>query len=133
MYELCLNKYKKIVFIKEIYYMKLRIKESNYGGSFDIDPEQYFTRDEINEYAEAIAEQLSLDTGETIVLESCYIEDNKYEVCVELVDDGSTFETSTVIDMRKIRKPSDLMLKYNPIIFSNLKRHILNYISFDMC
>lgn len=36
--------------------MKLRIKESNYGGSFDIDPEQYFTRDEINEYAEAIAE-----------------------------------------------------------------------------
>lgn len=110
--------------------MKLRIKESNYGGSFDIDPEQYFTRDEINEYAEAIAEQLSLDTGETIVLESCYIEDNKYEVCVELVDDGSTFETSTVIDMRKIRKPSDLMLKYNPIIFSNLKRHILNYISY---
>lgn len=85
----------------------------DYGGAYDIDPSQYFTRDDINEFAEDVVDAINALSYSRVELVSVYLEGNNIEVTVEY-DDNEVI-ASEKINMRKIRKPSDIDKYIKPI------------------
>lgn len=85
----------------------------DYGGAYDIDPSQYFTRDDINEFAEDVVDVINALSYSRVELVSNYLENNKIEVTVRW--DGNEVIASEKIDMRKIRKPKDINKYIKPI------------------
>lgn len=85
---------------------------ANYGGAYDVDPEQYFTKDDIVEFADSLVQALNMDgdypDGAEWELSDVYMETSNTLV-IEL---ESPFESVEVvkekIDMRKIKKPTDV-------------------------
>ena len=93
------------------------LEEESYGGAFDIEDNQFFTRDDLNELAYAVEEYAD---GELSV-DDIYMEDNGKTVTIEVSDiDGDAYTLSQDIDFRAIRKPNDL-LKYAPKIYKGYK------------
>lgn len=95
------------------------LNEANYGGAFDIHPNEYFTRDDINDAAEKVAEEINNKVSftdkvspEFEVAES-WFEDNNFTVRVVDKFDDSEYENSIHIDMRRIKRPNDLADKYS--------------------
>lgn len=99
----------------------------DYGGAYDIDPSQYFTREDINEFAEDVVDAINVRSYSRVKLVSTYLENNKIEVTVEWDDNEVT--ASEKIDMRKIRKPQDIS-KYGKPIADELIRQ-LKELGFD--
>lgn len=85
----------------------------NYGGAYDIDPSQYFTRDDINEFAEQVVDAINTKSYSKVTLISSYIENNVIEVTVEW--DGNEATATQKIDMRKIRRPQQIDKYVKPI------------------
>lgn len=85
---------------------------ANYGGAYDIDPEQFFAKDDIVEFADSLVQALNMDgdypDGAEWGLSDVYME-TPNTLVVEL---ESPFESVEVvkekIDMRKIKKPTDI-------------------------
>lgn len=85
---------------------------ANYGGAYDVDSEQFFTKDDIVEFADSLVQALNMDgnyeDGSEWELSDVYIE-TPNTLVVEL---NSPFESSEIveekIDMRKIKKPTDI-------------------------
>lgn len=95
------------------------VNEANYGGAFDIDPEVYFTRDDLVEFAEGVISSLEEEIGIHLDICELYIEGN--DVTLELTDTvGCEFDHTVTfrVDMRKIRVPRDLG-KYTKMVVSN--------------
>ena len=84
----------------------------NYGGAYDIDPEMYFTKEEIDEFAYDVCDDVeSKFDGHTFKVEDVYIETNKNKdtLFIELcADHDFVVSVSHDIDMRTIRKPMDI-------------------------
>ena len=57
-------------------YSEAAINEADYGGAYDIDPSQYFTRDDINEFAEQVVDAINTKSYSKVTLISSYIENN---------------------------------------------------------
>lgn len=88
-------------------------REASYGGAFDIRDDQYFTRDDLNEFAYEVINKVADLTNGDIYLDliSIYLEEDKsLEMTVEIDDEEYSY--CKVIDMRKIKIPSDLNRKY---------------------
>lgn len=89
-----------------------RVYAANYGGAYDVDPEQFFTKDDIVEFADSLVQALNMDgdypNGAEWGLSDVYME-TPNTLVVEL---ESPFESVEVvkekIDMRKIKKPTDV-------------------------
>ena len=77
--------------------------------------EGFFTREEIDELAEDVADRVNniLQTDEYVPSES-YLTDNLLEVIL-VNDDMDEFDSEIKIDMRKIRKPSDINKYIEPL------------------
>ena len=90
----------------------------NYGGAFDIDPYAFWTKEELDELGNNVAQNANkwLERREYvggISLIGAYLEDDYETITLEFDDyEGYTYEISKMIDMRRIRKPSDLSYKY---------------------
>jgi len=92
---------------------------TDYGGAFDIDPYAFWTREDLDALGEDV-EQYANDSlrrrgwGDAqLMLSGAYLEDDYKTITLEFEDsDGYTYAISRVIDMRKIRKPADLISKY---------------------
>lgn len=87
----------------------------NYGGAFDIDPEMFFTRDDLDQLNEAVLDHISETfSGNYQISDSWIGGDDNQQVHVEVddVDAGVTHFADVHVDMRKIHKPSDLRDKY---------------------
>ena len=84
---------------------------ANYGGAYDIDPESYFTREDIDELGYSVAELVSLDLDDTVEYAGAWIEPNN-ELTVELKSADYDSSVTLKVDMRKIRRPQDLTAKY---------------------
>ena len=81
------------------------LEEASYGGAFDIEDNQFFTRDDLNELIDVINEKCPEGLQAT---EAYMGNDGK---TLEVVFDWSEYGQDSVykkIDMRAIRKPSDL-------------------------
>lgn len=83
----------------------------NYGGAYDIDPESYFTREDLDELGYSVAELVSLDLDDTVEYAGAWIEPNN-ELTVELKSADYDSSVTLKVDMRKIRRPQDLTAKY---------------------
>ena len=84
---------------------------ANYGGAYDIDPESYFTREDLDELGYSVAELVSLDLDDTVEYAGAWIEPNN-ELTVELKSTDYDSSVTLKVDMRKIRRPQDLTAKY---------------------
>lgn len=88
-------------------------REASYGGAFDIKDDQYFTREDLNEFAYEVINKVADLTNGDIYLDliSIYFEEDKsLEMTVEIDDEEYSY--CKVIDMSKIKIPSDLNIKY---------------------
>ena len=84
---------------------------ANYGGAYDINPESYFTREDLDELGYSVAELVSLDLDDTVEYAGAWIEPNN-ELTVELKSTDYDSSVTLKVDMRKIRRPQDLTAKY---------------------
>lgn len=85
----------------------------DYGGAYDVDPSQYFTRDDVNEFAEQVVDAINVKSSSQVTLVSSYVENNTIEVTVEW--DGNEATATQKIDMRKIRRPQQIDKYVKPI------------------
>ena len=91
------------------------LEEANYGGAFDIDDDQYFTKEEIVDVAEKVCEHLNEIYSDKFDVSDVYMETPTI-IHVEITSkEGNWASANAKIDMRKIKKPSDIM-KYNVVI-----------------
>lgn len=110
------------------------VKAAYYGGAFDIDPHEFFTKEEIVEFgydvADKVNEAIYRQFGESseFDLEDTYVEDYNC-VVVELFDKvaGITCSGQATIDMRRIRKPRDLY-KYEATIVDQIVSAYSEYV-----
>lgn len=83
-----------------------RLNEAHYGGAFDIADDQYFTREDLDEFGYELADKVEKELNKPIDYVSSYIYDGFIEVTLSYDD----YEVSLKrrLDMRAIRKPSDI-------------------------
>lgn len=87
--------------------------EASYGGAFDIQEDQYFTRDDLDEFANYVMEEVSKLSKYDWILDlvDIYFEDNsELEMTISYKD--YEFSYTRGIDMRRIKTPQDLIKKY---------------------
>lgn len=97
--------------IREMYPPR-RLKESSYGGAYDIADYQYFTVEDVYDAAEEVLEHIKETFYKEYMIGGSWLEDGKWIVNIQTADGMEEFEESVQIDMRKIRNPSDLKAKY---------------------
>lgn len=86
------------------------VEGADYGGAYDIESDQFFTKEDIVEFGNAVADRVSEeleDTNSTFVLSDVYM-DTPTLLHVEVTDNNMNYSADVVIDMRRIRKPQDL-------------------------
>ena len=102
------------------------ITSANYGGTYDIDPEQYFTREDLVEFAEDVVDRLNMISYSKFDYTEVYLEPgNDLELTIAWSDYEDTIKEH--IDMRKIRKPSDLCKVYAPLFVNRAKEVFSEY------
>lgn len=86
----------------------------SYGGAFDIGEYDYWTKEEIVEFAETVAEDVSAEVGSTYQVSDVYMDysTNRQVLVIYLDGDMGEFVIKRTIDMRKIKKPTDLFKAY---------------------
>ena len=102
------------------------ITSANYGGAYDIDPEQYFTREDLVEFADDVVDRLNVISYSKFDYTEVYLEPgNDLELTIAWSDYEDTIKEH--IDMRKIRKPSDLCKVYAPLFVNRAKEVFSEY------
>lgn len=101
----------------------------NYGGVYDIDPKQYFTKDDLMDLADVVLEKVS-DAYPVGRFDISDADINGQELYLELVELTSGVESGAKfnVDMRSIRKPRDLN-KYANKVAESLIKDFSEYLS----
>ena len=85
---------------------------ADYGGAFDIDPNEFWTKDEIMELADEVERKINELTDNKYDIHYFYAYTTGDKNNVGVVELRDTFENEMSgrarIDMRRIRKPSDI-------------------------
>lgn len=101
------------------------VNSANYGGAYDVDPHQYFTRDDIVDFGEYVCDHLNEIFYDTFTVYDVYIVDySRLVLEVMRTSDESIFSCNVNIDMRKVRRPSDLKDKFWGIAVAALRSEI---------
>lgn len=88
------------------------LKEADYGGAYDIENDMFFTKEDIVEFAEEVCEYLGDIFSYQYDINNVYM-DGPRKLYINIYDNNYIEVESTFdIDMRKIRKPSDLFKVY---------------------
>lgn len=100
----------------------------DYGGAYDVDPEAFFTKEEMMEFADDTAVEISRKIGQNVLMEDVYIVDYNRVVIDFRIDDIEDIHLSTNfnIDMRRIRKPRDIY-KYQQQVIYEIVSEYNNY------
>lgn len=98
--------------------MKRYIIKSNYDGAYDIQEDQYFTRDDLVDFADSVLNELNAKYNDTFDVVDLGMDDPTH-LYIEVESDIAWASYIVKIDMRKIRKPSDLT-KYVSITVTGL-------------
>lgn len=89
-----------------------QLTEASYGGAYDIEDDMFFTKEEIVEFVEEICEYLGDIFGYQYDINNVYM-DGPRKLYINIYDNNYIEVESTFdIDMRRIRKPSDLSKVY---------------------
>lgn len=101
------------------------VNSANYGGAYDVDPHQYFTRDDIVDFGEHVCDHLNEIFYDTFTVYDVYIVDySRLVLEVMRTSDESIFSCNVNIDMRKVKRPSDLKDKFWGTAVSELRGEI---------
>lgn len=102
--------------------------KASYGGAFDIEDDQYFTKDEIVEFGNTVCDHLNETFYDTYDVSDVHMETpKKLVLTVVQKSDESEFTATIDIDMRKIKKPADLMNRYLGDVVYALQQDIKAY------
>lgn len=96
------------------------VEARSYGGAYDVDPEQYFTRGDLVEFADDVISCIANSQDILFDVSELYIEGNNITLGLTNTNNGGGFEHTVTftVDMRKIRNPWDLQTKYSQKIAS---------------
>lgn len=84
------------------------LSEASYGGAFDIEDDQYFTREDIIDFGNKVCDKLTTKYKDKFDIIDLYMEGNYLFLSVQS-QQGNEADISLKIDMRKIRLPKDIM------------------------
>lgn len=91
------------------YLAPYQIKSASYGGAYDVLDEYYFTRDDLVDFGEEVVTQLEdLEPGDYFVNDLYMIDPKTIHIEVYCRDREAYADKNIAIDMRRIKKPSDL-------------------------
>ena len=112
-----------------IYENRKLMKEAyHFGGAYDIGDYEYFTKEDIIDFADLVLYELSKKFNrEFDVIDMNMAEDGKiHELYLEIEDQktGETYEVSKRVDMRKIKLPRDLNKVYVPYFVGTFANEI---------
>lgn len=98
-------------------YSSSSIQARNYGGAYDVDPEQYFTREDLVEFADDVIDYIANSQDILLDISELSIDGNTITLGLTNEFDNGGFEDTVRfnVDMRKIRKPQDLMKYTMPV------------------
>ena len=103
------------------------LTEASYGGAFDIADDQYFTRDDLNSFAEEVLGHISETFEGNYDIGGVWFEDG--HVITQIVDsEGNEFEDKTRVDMRRIREPWHLKKMYAFPVATSLISQIKSFL-----
>lgn len=89
------------------------IGAANYGGAYDVLPDQYFTKDDIVQFAEHVCDILNESYEQTFkIYDVDMIEPKVLYLAVTEPEDGGIYDCKIKIDMRKIRNYRSLRDHY---------------------
>ena len=100
-----------------------RLNETSYGGAFDIADDQYFTREDLNDFAEEVLNHINETFVTQFDISACYIDNGVLELEVTNSEYGD-YDWSEKIDMRKIKEPWHLKKTYASWFASQLINEI---------
>lgn len=98
-------------------YSSSSIQARNYGGAYDVDPEQYFTREDLVEFAQDVIDYIANSQDILLDISELSIDGNTVTLGLTNEFNNGGFEDTVRfnVDMRKIRKPQDLMKYTMPV------------------
>lgn len=89
------------------------LNEASYGGAFDIEDDQLFTREDIEYASEDVIDHINETFDDRFQLGGTWFENGEWIVNVQTEDGMEEYEEKIKIDLRKIRNPfHDLKNKY---------------------
>ena len=104
-------------------YTGKKVNEASYGGAFDIEDDQYFTKDDLLNFADEVLGNVAETFDGTYDIGGVWFEDGN--VTTQIVDtEGNMFEDITKVDMRKIREPWHLKRAYALQVSANIIKQI---------
>lgn len=110
------------------------VTSANYGGAFDVEPEQYFTREEINEVGEEVCERLKPLFNSEFKVTELYMDDkgdNNLTMEIESLATGEVFFANLQIDRRWGKNPRSMLLKAIKLLVDKFENAI-NQTSFEL-
>ena len=87
------------------------MNEASYGGAFDIADDQYFTREDLDDFSEEVLNHINETFVTQFDVNACFIDDGVLELEVTN-DEYGDYTISEKIDMRKIKEPWHLKRAY---------------------
>lgn len=90
---------------------KKDLDEASYGGAFDIEDSQFFTREDIDNFAEEVLNHINETFEEQFHISGAYITDGVIELEISNETLGD-FSCNKAIDMRKVKEPWHLKRAY---------------------
>ncbi len=110
------------------------LTEANYGGAYDIDPEMFWTKDDLIEFSDAVCEKLADKFGYQYDIADVGAENNN-DMYITIMDTTHDIEAdvSFRIKMSRIRSPRDLMKYLDTVVSQFVKKfeEEYQYYNFD--
>lgn len=100
-----------------------KLDEAHYGGAFDIRDDEFWTRDDLNDFAEEVINNINEIFYTEYKILGVWSENGNIIVSIG-DEEGNEYETTQRIDMRKIRKSSDLTRHYVGYVVYDLRKQI---------
>ena len=110
------------------------LTEANYGGAYDIDPEMFWTKDDLIEFSDAVCDKLTEKFGYQYDIADVGAESNNdMYILIEDTTHGIEADVSFRIKMSRIRAPRDLMKYLDTVVseFVNKFEEEYQYYDFD--
>ncbi len=105
------------------------MKKKDYGGAFDIDPEMYWTRDDLNELQQAVEEYVQKDKPrEYFKIKELYLDvDNRVDLTyLDIHDNEYQLWANIVLNPNKAGTTTKMVEKYAPEIHKAITEELLS-------
>lgn len=99
------------------------LDEASYGGAFDIEDDQYFTREDLMSFADEVLNHVAETFNGVYDIGGVWFEDGKV-ITLIVNDSGDEFEDATQVDMRKVKEPWHLKRAYASNVAANIIQQI---------